>query len=162
MSKPAKSRPVFALIAAMMIAPAAFAAPAADPAAPVRQFIDGFNIGDTKTAFATYAPGDIAIIDEFAPHHWIGAKAPQAWAAAYDANAKATGVTEGLIKYAKPTRVEIAGKTAYVVVPTVYTYKQKGKPMVEEGSITASLTMTAAGWKMNAWAWSGVAPHAPR
>jgi hypothetical protein len=156
------SKAVFAMIAAMMIATPVFAAAPADPAAPVRQFIDGFNSGDTKAAFAAYAPGDVAIIDEFAPHHWIGAKAPQAWAAAYDANAKATGVTEGIVKYAKPTRIEIAGKAAYVVVPTVYTYKQKGKPMVEEGSITASLTMTAAGWKMNAWTWSGVKPHAPK
>lgn len=156
------SKPVFAMIAAMMIAPPVFAAPPADPAAPVRQFIDGFNNGDTKAALAAHAPGDVAIIDEFSPYHWIGAKAAQTWAAAFDAHAKATGVTEGNIKYAKPTRVEIEGKAAYVVVPTVYSYKQKGKPMVEEGSITASLTMTAAGWKMNAWTWSGVKPHAPK
>jgi hypothetical protein len=150
---------VIATLAATLLAPAAFAATLADPAAPVRQFIDGFNKGDTKSAYAAYAPGDVAIIDEFAPHHWVGTKAAQAWAADYDNHAKATGVTGGIVKYGKPTRIAIEGKAAYVVLPTVYTYKEKGKPMAEEGSITASVTQTASGWKMNAWTWTGVTPH---
>lgn len=37
-----------------------------------RQFIDGFNKGDTKSAFAAC---DISIIDEFAPHLWTGPNA---------------------------------------------------------------------------------------
>lgn len=152
------TRTALACLAALLIAPAALAAPA-DPSAPVRSFLDGFNKGDTAAAYATYAAGNIAIIDEFAPHHWIGPKAPQAWAADYDRHAKATGVTDGIVSYKTPTRIENDGKVAYVVVPTLYTYKEKGKPMAEEGSITASLVMTATGWKMNAWTWSGVKPH---
>jgi hypothetical protein len=50
------------------------AMPAATPdvTAPIHQFIDGFNAGDTKPAYAAYATGDITIVDEFAPHRWIG------------------------------------------------------------------------------------------
>lgn len=133
-----------------------------DAAAPVRQFIDGFNGGDTKSAFAAYAPGDIVIIDEFAPFRWTGPRAAQQWAADYGKHAKATGVTGGKVSYGKPTRQEVAGDTGYVIVPTVYSYKEKGRAMAEEGSITASVRRAPDGWKLTGWTWSGVAPHAAK
>ena len=55
------------LIASALLLPAAIAAPAGDVIAPIHQFIDGFNTGDTKSAYAAYATGSISIIDEFAP-----------------------------------------------------------------------------------------------
>ena len=126
---------------------------------PIHAFIDGFNKGDTTSAFAAYAPGDVAIIDEFAPHHWNGPKAPQTWAADYSKNAAATGVTDGAVKYGAPTRREVAGTRAYVIVPTLYTWKEHGKPMAEEGQMTFALTGKAMAWKIAAWTWSGVTPH---
>ncbi len=153
----------FALLCTgLMLASAAAAAPKADPVAPVRQFIDGFNSGDTKTAFAAFAAGDIAIIDEFAPHYWHGPKAPQAWAADFDSHAKATGVTDPKVSYGNPTRNEVSGTVAYVIVPTVYTYKEKAKAMAEEGQMTFALKGGKAGWKIAAWTWSGVKPHAAK
>ena len=67
------------------------------PRMPVIRFIDAFNAGDLKTAYATFAPGDITIVDEFAPHRWTGPRAPQLWAADYDKHAKATSVTDGKV-----------------------------------------------------------------
>ena len=147
------------LLAASLLASAATAAPAPNVTAPIKQFLDGFNTGDTKSAFAAYASGDVAIVDEFAPHAWIGPKAPQEWAAEYDRHAAATGVSEGIVKYGKPTRTEIGSAHAYVIIPTVYTYKEKGKPMAEEGQMAYALDATKAGWKIRAWTWSGVKPH---
>jgi len=126
---------------------------------PIYQFIDGFNNGDTKAAFAAYASGDILIIDEFPPHRWFGPHAPQDWAAAYDQHAQATGVSNGLVKYGEPTRSEFDGSVAYVIVPTVYLYKQNGKPTAEEGQMTFVLHRESAAWKISAWTWSGVKPH---
>jgi hypothetical protein len=40
----------------------------------VRQFVDGFNKGNTKTALAACAD-QASIIDEFPPHEWHGAGA---------------------------------------------------------------------------------------
>jgi ketosteroid isomerase-like protein len=131
----------------------------ADVTLPVRQFIDGFNKGDTKSAYATFAKGDIMIVDEFAPHQWYGPTAPLRWATDYDKNAKATGVTDGKVTYSAPTRMEIEGVQAYVIMPTVYLYKQKGRPMQEEGEITVVLRKEAGAWKMRGWTWSGVKPH---
>lgn len=150
---------VLALMASLMWTPIAFAAAADDVAAPIRQFIDAFNKGDTATAYATYAKGDINIIDEFAPHRWTGPHAPQDWAAGYDKHAQATGVSDGQVKYSTPTRIERQGDFAYVIMPTEYLYKEHGKPMDEKGQITAVLHKEDGAWKIRAWTWSGEKPH---
>jgi hypothetical protein len=148
-------------LAALLIAPVTAAAPAADGdlTKPIRQFIDGFNTGDTKSAYAAYVQGDVSIIDEFAPHLWVGPKAPQLWAADYDKHAKATKVTDGSVKYGPPTRSEVEGARAYVIIPTVYNYKEKGARIAEEGEMTFVLSKGKLGWKIKAWTWSGVKPH---
>lgn len=152
----------FALLALAMLSPAAFSATGEDVAAPVRQFIDAFNKGDTTAAYGTYAKGEISIVDEFAPHRWSGPHAAQDWAAAYDKHAQATGVSDGQVKYGATTRIEREGDFAYVVVPTEYLYKEHGKPMDEKGSITAVLHKEDGAWKIRAWTWSGEKPHAAK
>jgi ketosteroid isomerase-like protein len=153
---------VLALLASVLYIPVAFAASKDDVAAPIRQFIDGFNKGDTALANATYAKGDIAIMDEFAPHYWSGPHAAQDWAAAYGKHAQATGVTDGKVIYSAPTRTDIEGDLAYVIVPTEYLYKEHGKPMDEKGQITAVLHKEDGAWKIRAWTWSGEKPHAAK
>ncbi len=152
-------RAVLAMVASVLFVPSAFAALHGDVMTPIRQFIDGFNTGDTNSAYAAYASGDILIIDEFAPHRWYGPHAAQDRASDYDKHGQATGVSDGMVKYSEPTRTEIDGDVAYVIVPTVYLYKEHGKPMAEEGQMTFVLHGEAAGWKISAWTWSGVKPH---
>jgi len=150
---------LLALLASTLLATAAMAAPPQNVTASINQFIDAFNSGDTKTAFAAYATGDITIIDEFAPHSWVGPHAPQQWAADYDKHAQATGVSDGKVKYGAPTRTEIEGNSAYVIIPTTYLYKEHGKPLVEEGQMTFVLRAEAGRWKIGGWTWSGTKPH---
>lgn len=150
---------IIALATIVLLVPSAFAASHGNVMTPIRQFIDGFNTGDTKSAYAAFAPGDIFIIDEFAPHRWGGPHAAQDWAAAYDKHAQATGVSDGSVKYGEPTRSEIDGDVAYVIVPTIYLYKEHGKAIKEEGQMTFVLHDEADGWKISAWTWSGVKPH---
>ena len=150
---------VLLLLVLALCAPVAIPAAKDDVAAPLRQFIDGFNTGNTDSAFAAYAAGSITIVDEFAPHLWTGPNAAHQWADAYDKHSKATGVTDGKVTYSKPTRVEVEGSVAYVVMPTVYLYKEKGKPMQEEGQIIAVLTRESGAWKIRSWTWTGVKPH---
>lgn len=148
-----------ASLALVLFVPALMAASGDDVSAPVRQFIDGFNTGNVQAAFAAYATGAITIVDEFAPHIWTGADAARQWADAYDKHSQATGVTDGKVTYRKPTRMEVAGDVAYVVLPTVYLYKEHGKALQEEGQITAVLNHEAGGWKIRSWTWTGVKPH---
>jgi hypothetical protein len=153
---------LLAALLGLLLSPMVGAAAEGDVAAPIHQFIDGFNKGDTKSAYAAYASGSISIIDEFAPHLWMGANAAHAWAAAYDKHAQATGVTDGNVKYGEIARTEIEGNLAYVVVPTVYTYKEHGKPTTEAGQMAFVLDRASGTWKIRAWCWTGSKPHASR
>jgi hypothetical protein len=150
---------ILALVASVLLSNAALAAAPADVMVPIRQFVDGFNKGDTASAYAAYEKGNITIVDEFSPHRWTGPNAAHAWAADYEKHATATGVTEGLVKYDAPTRTEIEGDLAYVIIPTVYLYKEHGKPIAEEGQATFVLHAEQSGWKIRSWTWSGVKPH---
>jgi hypothetical protein len=150
---------LLAALASVLLSSASMAAAQGVVTAPIHQFIDGFNSGDVKSAYAAYATGDITIIDEFAPHRWVGPHAAQDWAADYDKHAAATGVSDGVVKYGAPTRTEIEGDVAYVVIPAVYTYKQHGAPTTEEGQMTFALHAEAGGWKIKGWTWTGTKPH---
>ncbi len=147
-----------AVLACALVVPAIWAA-SGDVMAPVRQFIDSFNAGDTKSGFAAYAAGHIQIIDEFAPFHWTGPQAAHAWAEGYDKHAKTTGVTDGSVKYGEPTRTEMQGDLAYVVVPTTYLYREHGEPMSESGQMTFVLRSQGGAWKISGWTWTGEKPH---
>ena len=146
----------------LALASSAAAKPGDDVAAPVRQFVDGFNSGHIAAAFAAYAPGTISIIDEFAPFHWTGPDAARAWAAGYDRNARANGISGGVVHYQSPTRVERGAGRAYVIMPTDYRYTQRGQAMAETGQLTAVVVRTQRGWKMTGWTWSGEPPHPAR
>ena len=122
--------------------------------ATVHQFVDGFNKGDVKTAVAACA-SPVSIIDDISPHAWQGPTACSNWSSAYDANANKNGITDGIVILGRPWHVDVAGGRAYVVVPVTYTYKQKGKPVTESGSVfTVALKKVAAGWRITAWAWA--------
>jgi ketosteroid isomerase-like protein len=70
------------------------------------------------------------------------------------------GVPDGIVKYGVPTRSEIEGDVAYVILPTSYRYKQHGRPFAEERPMTFVLHAEAGGWKISNWTWYGVKPHA--
>ena len=46
-----------------------------------------------------------------------------------------------------------------MIVPTVYNYKQDGRPTSEEGQMTFVLHTENEVWKISSWTWSGVKPH---
>ena len=47
-------------------------------------------------------------------------------------------------------------------MPTVCTYKPRGRSQVEETTLNAVTRLTTGGWKIAGWTWTGVAPHTPR
>jgi hypothetical protein len=156
---PAKNPPAKPAPAATAKGPASAPAPVSpEVLRPIRQFLDGINAGKPDIAFAAFVHGDITIVDEFAPHLWSGPDAPKAWLEAYGT----LGQSEGHIQYGRPARAEIEADTAYVIVPTRYTYKDHGAPMVEEAQMTYVLAHEGSAWKIRGWTWSGVKPHAPR
>ena len=143
-----------AFVVAALAAVPAFAADKDDVMASVKQFVDGFNKGDVKSALAACAE-QTSIVDEIPPHEWHGPGACGTWANDFDADAKKNGITDGKVTLGKPRHVDVTGDRAYVVVPASYAYKLKGKPMKETGSLlTIALQKGANGWRMTGWAWT--------
>ena len=143
-----------ALVVVAFAAGPVFAAEKDDVMTPVKQFVDGFNKGDVKSAVAACAE-QTSIVDEFPPHEWHGPGACANWAKDFDADAKKNGITDGKVTIGKPRHVDISGDRAYVVVPASFAYKLKGKPTKETGStLTVALQKGASGWLMTGWAWT--------
>jgi hypothetical protein len=86
---------------------------------------------------------------------WHGAGACQTWMNDYDANAKKNGITDGLVTLGKPSHVDVTGDRAYVVIPSTYTWKQRGVAMREDGSaFTFALHKDMTGWRFVGWSWA--------
>ncbi len=142
------------LTIAILAAAPAIATEESDVMAPVHQFIDGFNKGDTKTALAACAE-QTSIIDEFPPHEWHGAGACSNWANDFDADAKKNGITDGVVTLSKPRHADVTADRAYLVIPADYSFKQNGKQMKETGSsLTVALQKGTDGWRIVGWAWT--------
>src|SRR5262249_2372443 len=144
-----------AVVAVALAAPAS-AQTNAELTAPIQKFIDSFNKGDAAAAAATHASGaDLAITDEVPPYVWRGANAFQTWATDLENDAKKNDITESMVTLRAPTRTERNGDQAYVVVPAVYTFKQRGTAMRETGQMTFVLKKGANGWLIHGWTWTG-------
>jgi ketosteroid isomerase-like protein len=148
-----------ALVTVALAAPARAQTADADVMAPIQKFVDSFNKGDAAAAAATHAPGaDLTIIDEVAPYLWRGAKAFQSWSGDLDSDAKKNGVSDQSVTLSAPTRIERNGDQAYVIVPAVYSFKQRGAAMRGEAQMTFVLKRGASGWLIHAWTWTGPRP----
>lgn len=130
------------------------AAQQADVMAAVNRFVDGFNKGDTKTLVKSCIT-EPTIIDEFPPYAWHGVGACAEWVKDYNAFAKKFEVTDEVMTLGKPTHVDVTGDRAYVVIPSDYTFKQKGKSGKETGSaFTFVMQKVGQSWKVAGWSWA--------
>lgn len=152
---------IVGVLTCLMGAAASAQAPNAEVMAPIQKFMDAFNKGDMAGAAATHAAGpDLVIIDEVPPYLWRGEHAFHAWMADLDADAKKAGVTEPAVAISTPIRSDVIGDQAYVVVPAVYTFKQKGTAMRETAQMTFVLKKGTTGWMIHGWSWAGGKPAA--
>ncbi len=142
---------------AMIAVPVPALAKDAAVEAPITAFITAFNKGDVPAASRTHAPS-VNITDEVAPYRWVGPGAFSAWLAALGKDSAARGITEERVKVSDPTRELVTGADAYVIVPAVYSFRQKGVAMSETAQFTFSLHKGAAGWKITGWTWTGPDP----
>jgi hypothetical protein len=141
-------------------APATAQTPDPQLMAPIKKFIDSFNKGDMAGAAATHAAeADLSITDEVPPFLWRGSQALKAWSTDLEADAKKRGITEPMVTIKAPTRIEATADQAYVVLPAVYSFKERGVPMREAAQMTFALKKGAAGWLIHGWTWTGPKPQ---
>lgn len=124
--------------------------------APIEKFLAAFNKGDVAGAAATHATeADLVIVDEVAPYIWRGPQAFQGWIGDLDRDSKARGISDQHVKISAPTRLESDGSTAYVIVSSTYTFKEKGVAMREAAQMTFVVKKGANGWMIHGWTWTG-------
>jgi ketosteroid isomerase-like protein len=151
-------KPTFpALALALLAATAALPAQAlaqADVVKPAHTFVDAFNKGDVDGAVAACADA-VAIVDEFSPFVWHGPGACATWMKDYDADATRRGITDGVVTLGTPLHVDVDGDRAYLVIPSTYAFKLKGKAVKETGSLfTFALLKGPGGWSIVGWSWA--------
>ncbi len=121
---------------------------------PAHEFMDTFNKGDTKGAVAACADA-VAIVDEFAPFVWHGTGACATWMKDYDTDAARRGITDGVVTLGTPLHVDVDGNRAYLVIPSTYAFKLKGKAVKETGSLfTFVMLKGPKGWRIVGWSWA--------
>ena len=125
-----------------------------DPMAAVRQYVEGFNSGDTKLMAAVCAD-PMQILDGMSPHVWQGPTASADWYRDVLAEGEHLGASEYHIELDQPRHVDVTGDHAYVVVPATMTFNLKDKHVTQTGAIyTVALRRVDGDWRLTAWAWA--------
>jgi hypothetical protein len=138
----------------MLAAVPAGAGPAEDATAFINGVMDKFNKGDAKS-FVSAHEDNAVIVDEFAPHVWVGAGAAQRWMDDYARDSTANGVSGGRVDYGNAIQANSDGSTSYVVLPTTYRFMKQGKKMIAAGSMTFVVKRAGDAWKIASWTYSG-------
>lgn len=127
----------------------------------VHQWIEAFDKGEMKS-FVSLCADQSSILDDFPPYEWQGPGACAKWWSDNDALGKTNEITDGFVTLGKPLELHVTGDHAYVVTRDDFTYKVKGKPMKQAGSIhTFVLQKTNSGWRITGEAWAATALAAP-
>jgi len=133
------------------------ATPAAetDVLAPIHTYVNAANAGNRALLISAFT-ADSVIVDEFAPFRFPAPDAAAHWYDGFGADQTKNSVTDAAISSTAPKFVTVVGSRAYVVLPTVYTYKLHGKPAKETGSLAFTLVKRGALWKISAMAWAKI------
>ena len=120
---------------------------------PIFAFVAAANSGDRAKLVGAFS-SDSAIVDEFAPFRFPAPNAAGHWFDGFAADQTANGVSAAVIAVRPPKFMTVAGRHAYVVVPTVYTYRIHGAPAKETGSLAFSLVESGTRWKISTMSWA--------
>ncbi len=144
-----------ALAASILALPLSALAQGVDPAvlAPIKMLGEGFNLNQPAKLAGSQVASPI-ILDEFAPYSWSGPTALMGWGSDFGKFAVSHGVLSGKVEIADPTVAEVDGDHAYVVSPSVITFKTKDGQIKNAGTFTFALVKLADGWKIASWAYA--------
>ncbi len=126
--------------------------------ASVQAFTDAVNREDIPAALSHFTANP-SIIEDLAPYRFAGPEAGANWIKAMGDNAEAHGVTGIEMKLSPATRVDVSADRAYAIVPGLLTFTMKaGRRQTAAGTLTFALQRSDAGWKIDAFTWTGMSP----
>ncbi|NIJ07660.1 hypothetical protein FHS31_001256 [Sphingomonas vulcanisoli] len=94
------------------------------------------------------------IVDNAAPFRWSGPDAFDQWLHDLGESEAKVGRIGGSVFFGAPVDEVVAGDHAYVVTPSRYTFKQKGRMLRETGYTAFTLVKQGAVWKVESWSWA--------
>jgi hypothetical protein len=115
--------------------------------------IRALNARDLRGWLATCATG-ASIIDEIPPHSWQGPQGCANWWTDFTEFARRNRLTDTGVMLETPLHVVIEARSAYLVIPAVYTFRQSGKAQRETGTFTVAERRTVQGWMISGWTWT--------
>ncbi len=120
--------------------------------APIVTTFDAINAGN-ESSWNSAHTADAVILDNIAPYRWDGPGASAKWWAAFGTWMKTNNMTKPHITHQAIQFWEQTGNRAYMVVPTIFTAVQNGKPLTQTGTLTIVLVKMGAAWKAAGWTW---------
>jgi ketosteroid isomerase-like protein len=151
---------VFALACVMPFAHASAGAKA-KPAPPsdgvmvsqvIASFVTAANKGDAVAMTSAFAP-QAAIVHNVPPYRWIGPGELKRFVSDVARGRAQQGATDVFLTVNPNKAMFLGGTHAYVSVPATYAYKQKGRPVTEDGVLVFALDKIAGAWKITSLAW---------
>jgi hypothetical protein len=139
-----------AAVASILFGGNAFASETANVKAAVRHLIADSNSGN-DAAFKADLTEPALFIDEYAPFAWVGAK--DGWLNAYNDYNKQNAVTAAKTTPLSFRHVNVSGDRAYVVLRSLYTYREAGKAQKEPGTEVFTLVRADGKWLADGYAW---------
>ncbi len=142
-----------AAILSLLAVPAAAAAPNGAMMAPVNAVLLATN-SDSVAGLDSYYTADAVVIDEFAPYTWSGPTAASQWWGRLDKTNAKMGVAKVHAVAQAVKHYDVAGDTAYMVLPLIVTYTMKGKAERETGLLAMTLRNSDGVWKISSQSWA--------
>jgi ketosteroid isomerase-like protein len=157
----------FRFVLALALAASLLAAPATaggrKPVVPdgplisrtIAAFVTALNKGDALAMTAAFAP-EATVVLNLPPYRWTGAGGIKRFAADVAHARTVQGATDVFLTMNPNKAMFLGGAHAYVSVPGTYAYKQKGRPVTEDGVLVFALDKIEGAWKITSLTWGMV------
>lgn len=120
----------------------------------LRVAFEAFNDGDIARFHTTWAKDVVAIINEPAPHVWVGHDPVTDWLTD-GSRESADDVTHRRIELARCLKSRIDGESAFVVLVVTVSGTVGNKRVEEDGIQISNLILEDGVWKVRALAYGG-------
>ena len=121
----------------------------------IAAFVTAANKGDAPGMTAAFADAPTVVLN-VPPYRWNGAGAIKHFAADVAHARTAQGATDVFLTVNPNKAMFLGGSHAYVSVPATYAYKQKGRPVTEDGVLVFVLDKIGGTWKITSLTWGMV------
>ena len=121
---------------------------------PVHELVSFMITLDAAHLPRSFASTDVTVMENFAPHLFIGAGARRRWEQGFRRHAADGHLSELAADFGTPVTFERDQDRVYFSLPTTWTGKSNGRKFIEHGAWAFVLTSTRDGWRIRNYSWA--------